>query len=125
MRKIYLLLVILVLSLLMTACAEAGDAIIGSEDAIKDGDIIIQEVTLYPEDKIFEQSEASYYAFNGFLSDETLSFQTDLNLINYQPAVKGTEFQMKYLNLKAEIIDFDREKGFVTLKIQTLPDEEQ
>lgn len=83
-----------------------------------------QVITLHIEDEIKNEKNLQEYIFNGFIGEDTLSFETksSISFQSYHPAIKGYKFTMKNIYVTAEIIDFSRKKGTVTLKISNIPD---
>lgn len=81
-------------------------------------------IVLKTEGKLIYNRNDDDYVFNGFIGKDTLSFQQEkywyqnsYNYDIYQPAVIGHTFSFKKIDAKIEIIDFNREKGTVTLKL--------
>jgi len=84
---------------------------------------IYQEITLKVEDSV--KGEHYAYFFNGFIGDDTLAFQShkflDGKIRNiYHPAKVGYTFTFKNMDevVVAEIINLDRDPGFITLKLE-------
>lgn len=102
---------------------EAIDAPSTKEVAKTEG-TSFEEVTLKVEDYIIGNSHT--YHFNGFIGEDTLVFQSqnnvdDSEVLNiYHPAKVGYTFTFKNMGkiVEAEIINFDRTPGYITLKLE-------
>lgn len=81
---------------------------------------ISKEITLYIEDYLMEGERYSY-GFTGFSGEDTLTFKipdgnSSVNV--FYPAKVGQTFQLKQLEgLEFEVLDFNREKGYVKLQV--------
>lgn len=79
-----------------------------------------QEITLYVENTVTFQSPYTEYVFNGFLGTDTLMFSDTWSqnaVAILHPAKIGYQFRFQERkNVQFEVIDFDRDKGFVKLK---------
>lgn len=119
MKKTYLLFFITFTALLLTACVEEGDVRLGEPSDAKSS-AIKQEVTLRIEDLLV--GEHYHYQFAGFLNDETLAFEVSYGhtvKTSYHPAKIGYKFRFKEMNATSEIIDFNRDEGYVTMKVES------
>lgn len=87
----------------------------------EDGNSVIQEMTLRIEDEVSDQGD--YYVFNGFIGEDTLSFEYETSrktIQSFHPAQIGYKFKFKKLKRlkQAEIIDFNRKEGYVKLRLE-------
>lgn len=87
---------------------------------------LVQELTLKLEDRITRTISSSTYLFNGFLGEDTLSFQYvdngpygDDSEMLYLPAKIGYKFKLKNFEdvKEVEILDFNSDQGYVKLKV--------
>lgn len=127
---------ILLLIFVLTACStedlepEKDDVIVLSknEDSANQKEVDNQNVkteeivTMTLEQDIGKGKVLSdVYTFNGFISEDTLSFERLDGYRTYKvyiPAIKGYSFTFKHLEgYQMEIVDFSREEGWVKLKI--------
>lgn len=97
--------------------ATTGGADNASEDVA-----LVQELTLELEDSLIGDSSGKY-VFNGFLGEDTLSFQHkglgNDGILLYIPAKVGHKFKLKnFAKVKeVEILEFNSDKGYLKLKI--------
>lgn len=85
------------------------------------------EITLYVENVIFANPTRNNYVFNGFLGEDTLvfgklSYYKVIDILH--PAKIGYKFRLQEEgDIEYEIIDFNRDKGFIKLKVNKANDE--
>lgn len=87
--------------------------------------VFTQEITMKIEDELKNANGFTRYIFNGFIGEDTLAFEAPhghSTYKSYHPAIKGYTFRFQELNevKNVEIIDFSREKGTVTLKMEVV-----
>lgn len=84
------------------------------------------EITLYVENTIFIKRTHNSYVFNGFLGQDTLKFGKTASykaIDILHPAKIGYKFRFQEEgDIEYEIIDFNRGKGFIKLKVNKASD---
>jgi hypothetical protein len=105
--------------LLLSGCSDNVSSEEITTNHSKNSVPISQELTLYVEDYIMQGDKYSY-AFTGFIGEDTLTFKMPdgYGSVNvFYPAKVGHTFTLKNLDeLKFEILEFNREEGYVKLK---------
>lgn len=119
-------LFLLMVALFLFGCSEQGSETKHQGTKNQVSNLVTEKtIVLKTEGKLIYNRNDDDYVFNGFIGKDTLSFQQEIywyqnsgyNYDIYQPAVIGHTFSFKNIDAKIEIIDFNRKKGTVTLKL--------
>jgi predicted small secreted protein len=123
MKKL-LIPTLLMIGFLLTGCSYTTEALEEKDDIQEVSAPIQQEFTLNIEDEI-ESTSGEEYVFNGFINENTISFETTdyegggyITVSIYQPATVGHKFKFKEVEgLEFELLDVSRKEGYIKLKV--------